>query len=122
MRFTQIILAYFILGAVMWGGGVITWDQAGVGQLFVDDPTSGELNENTSEDITQAGGPIQQAASSVEGSGLIAVWGIISRFLGFLFWPMVALRVTGAPPRVWVTAGALCVVFFGALVMLFRGA
>jgi len=121
MRWGHVIIAYVLIGAMMWGGGVIQWSDTGVAGLFVDSP-SGDVNEQTGEDLSDAGGPIQQAASTVEGTGLIAIWGLLVRFLGFLFWPIVTLQSVGSPPRVIVLIGVpLTTSFFVATVRLIRG-
>lgn len=122
MRFQAIILGYFVIGATMWGGGVISWDEAGVGQLFVDSPNEGvEVNQETASSLEQIGGPIMQAANSVGGGGLVAILSIILKFLGYLFWPIVTLRSVSAPIEiVLLLGGSTTVVFFGSVLRLVR--
>lgn len=122
MRFSNILLAYFVMGAVMWGGGVLAWDEAGVGQFFIEDPGQNtSINEQTSSQLGNLGGPIQAAAGSFAGGGLIAIWNILVQLIGYLFWPIVALLSVNAPPRVVVLIGGTPVVaFFGTLLRLVR--
>lgn len=125
MNFTRIILAYFLIGAFMWGGGALTWENAGLVTAFVDSGDQGdiEVNESTSGQLEQIGGPVQEASESVSGGGLIAIWNIIDRILGYLFWPITALQVNGAPPVIVVVVGGpFVVVFFGAVINLIAGA
>lgn len=123
MRFGEILLAYFMIGAVLWGGGVIQWEKAGVGVLIIDQPGDGDVdvNEETGETLEDAGGPIQQVGSQFEGTGLVAVWNIIVPFLGYLFWPITVLIAVNAPPRVIVVlGGGVTMGFLGAVIKLVR--
>lgn len=123
MRFGELLVAYFLVGAVLWGGGVISWQQSGVGVLVLEQPASGdvEVNQETGESLEQAGGPIQQVGSQFEGTGLVAVWNVIVPFLGYLFWPITVLLAVNAPPRVTATlGGGLSTAFLGAVIKLVR--
>lgn len=120
MQFNRIILAYFMIGAVMWGGGAIDYENAGVSEMFIEE-SGGEfvINEDTSGDLSESGGPIQTAAANVAG-GLIAVWNLISKALGYLFWPITVMQSANAPPRVVVLlGGAPTAAFWGSIIMLF---
>jgi hypothetical protein len=122
MRLTKLILAYFLIGAVMWGGGVVDWQDAGVGQLIIQDAGSNpEANQQTADQLSSLGGPIQLAASTVEGAGLIAVWNILVKIIAYFNWPIVTLLSVDAPPRVAVIFGGTPVVaFYGAFIRLVR--
>lgn len=117
MRFANVIVAYTVLGVVMWGTGFIGWGSAGIGQLFIDDPgPTTDINEATGDELEKAGGPIQQAAQSLGGGALLAVWNLISGVIGFLFWPIVTLDAVNAPPRaVALLGGPLTAAFFISL-------
>lgn len=112
MRFSHIVLAYAVMGMVMWGGGAIAWADSGVATLIVDDPATDSVNTETSDQLRELGGPIQEAAATVEGTGLLAAWNVIVKILGFLFWPIVTLQSIGAPARVWVLFGGTPTVAF----------
>jgi hypothetical protein len=122
MQFNRLLLAYFMIGAVMWGGGAIDYGSAGVSQMFVEqNATTGEyvINEETRVNLQNSGGPIQTAASGLAG-GLIAIWNLIVTALGFLFWPITTLQGVNAPPRVVVLlGGAPTVAFWGSIILLF---
>lgn len=124
MRFENVVVAYFVVGALMWGAGVIQWSQAGVGVLFIDQSPGGgdvDINSTTSEDLENAGGPIQQAANSISG-GLIAVWNLMVRLIGFLTWPITVLQSVNAPPRIVVLGGGTpTTAFFATLLRVIRG-
>ena len=113
VRFGEVVMAYFLIGSVLWAGGAIPWDDAGIGNVIVDvqadDVTT---QENTSQDLKQLGGPIQEASTTVSGGGLIAAWNIIVKLVGFLFWPVVVLDGIGAPKRIVVVLGGTMVMAF----------
>lgn len=122
MRFGNIVVAYFVIGAVMWGGGAIAWDQAGVGELFIENPAESEVNEETSEDLTRLGGPINDVAGSLGASGLVAVWNVLVKLIGYLFWPITVLLSVDAPAEVVVLGGGTPVVaFFTSVLRMVRG-
>jgi len=122
MNFRQIILLYFIVGATMWAGGAIDWNNAGVGQFIItanDDSVS--QNESAAEDLTEIGGPIEEAASNVDGLGLLAVWNLIVGLLGYLTWPITVLQSRSAPVEVVVLlGGTVQMTFFVAVIGLVR--
>lgn len=119
-RFGNILLVYFVIGAVMWGGGAIIWSETGLNTLIVEDPQTGEVNENTSSQLEDAGGPIREAAQAF-GGPVLAIWNIVVQFVGYLFWPIATLQSVGAPPRLVVLlGGAPSVAFLGAVVRLIR--
>lgn len=123
MRFGHVLLAYFVMGAVMWGGGALAWGDVPLGGFVIDDPSAGNIsiNENTSQGLEQVGGPIQQAARTVGGTGLLAVWNLLAAVIGMMFWPITALIVANAPPRVIVLfGGAPTIAFYGALFRVIR--
>lgn len=121
MRFSHIVLAYFVMATVLWGGGAIAWSETGVAPLIIDDPQTGEINEQTANQLEQTGGPIQEAAGAVSGTGLLAAWNLLVKFISSLFWPVVTLQGLGSPPRVWVTLGGIpTFAFFASLITLIR--
>lgn len=122
MRMAEILLAYFLMGAMLWGGGVIDWDQSGMAQVVVSPTDTGATaNESTGAEIRQMGGPIQQAAAAVGAGGLLAVWNFLALLLGMMFWPITALNSINAPPEVVVVVGGtFSMVFIGALLRAVR--
>jgi hypothetical protein len=122
MRFGAIIMAYFVIGAVLWGGGVIAWSQAGVAGTFIDDPENAETNEKTGQQLERLGGPIDQLADTVTGGGMLAVWNILLNLISFLFWPIMTLWRVGAPAEATVLlGGSLTTGFYVSLIRMVRG-
>lgn len=122
VRFNEILAAYFVIGALMWGGGAIAWSETGVGQLFIEDVAGDvDVNENTTSQLENANGPIQEAVGALGASPLLAVWNIIVGLIGYLTWPVTVLQSVNAPPRITVLAGGtMLVLFFGAVIRLIR--
>jgi hypothetical protein len=118
MRFGPVIMAYFMIGVVMWGGGVIGWTESGVGQEFVN-PQGDQVtpNNETAEQLERTGGVVDQAAQSLAGP-VILVWNLVTNFIKFLFWPVTTLQAVNAPPQLVVLSAALSVGFFVALIGL----
>lgn len=118
-------MAYFLMGAVLWAGGAIPWQDSGLGNVIVDvDDGDVQTQANTSQELKQLGGPIQEASTTVSGGGLIAAWNVIVKFVGYLFWPVVVLGGIGAPLRIQVVFGGVLVIAFivGLLRMVRQGA
>lgn len=121
MRFTNIVLAYAVMGMVMWGGGAIAWESSGVAGLLIDDPQTGEISTDMIDQLQSLDGPIKEAAATVGGTGLLAAWNIIIKVVSFWFWPIVTLQSQGAPPRVWVLVGGTpTAAFWATLIRLIR--
>jgi hypothetical protein len=117
VRFANVVIAYTVIGIVMWGTGFVGWGSAGIGQLFIDQPGfTTEINEETGAELEQAGGPIQEAAQTLGGGALLSVWNLISGLIGFLFWPIVTLDAVNAPARATaLLGGPLTAAFFISL-------
>lgn len=115
MRFGPIIIVYFILGVVMWGGGVVAWNDVGVAQEFIEKDNSGlNPNEQTAGQLERTGGIVGEATQSLAGPVLL-VWNLLTGFIAFLFWPVVTLQSVNAPPQLVVLSGVLCLAFFVAV-------
>lgn len=121
VQFSRIIVAYFIVGAVLWGGGLLPYSESGITTLFVSSPDNGtEINNGTAGQLEDAAGPIQEAAESIGGGAVLAVFNLLTAFIGFLFWPTTALIHMNAPPRAIVLGSALTVAFFGSVLRVIR--
>jgi hypothetical protein len=106
LRFTQIVLAYLLIGAVVWGGGAVAYGNAGPIQYFIAQEDGADLVvasepsgaiENTGQTITnvisQFGGPV------------VLLWNFVVQVTGWLNWPLFTLMRANAPPRIIVTLG-----------------
>jgi hypothetical protein len=123
VNFRNIILAYVVIGVVMYGGGAIAFSEIGATQVFVEEE-DGELgaNEETRTLLGQVDGAIQSALQTVGGSALIAVYQLITGVLGFFLWPITVLRGAGAPWDITMLFGVPPVAgFFGSFIAVLRG-
>jgi hypothetical protein len=122
VRFSNILAAYFVVGALLWAGGAIQWGQTGVAGLIVDTPEEGvEVNNETADQLQQRGGPIQEAAGALGASPILAVWNLLVGLIGYLFWPITVLQGVNAPPRIVVLLGGTpTVLFYGSFIRLIR--
>jgi len=105
MNFKSVILAYFIIGATMAGGGVVAMDDAGLTQWFID--TSGDqvgVEDQATNKLEGVGGAIKSVVDAF-GGPLILVWNTVVGFLGYMHWPVVVLAGHNAPPSVTVLLG-----------------
>ena len=122
MRFTHVIMAYFMIGVVLWGGGVLSWGGVGVAGVLIDNPDEEDLGEDSIEDIESTWGPVAQLADTVTGGGLVAAVEFISGLVSFLFWPITVLIGVGAPTEVWVfLGGGLPFAFYASIIRILRG-
>lgn len=115
MKLSQVLIAYFLVGALMWGGGVIDWADAGVADLIVTPGNNSvQTNSSTGGDVTGLDDPIRSSDSDV---GLLtALLGLIAKLAGYLFWPVTVLLSVEAPAEIVVIAGGgMSVAFLGAL-------
>lgn len=123
MRLSSVLMVYFLMGAVMYGGGMVGFGKAGVTELVISDVTGGQVhtNQNTSSRAEHLGGPIEQAVNTIAGGGLLAAWKFLSGVINFMFWPISALVYVDAPSRVVVlVGGAFSFAFLIGLVTVFR--
>lgn len=119
MNFKTIILAYFVIGAVMFGGGAIAMDEAGLTQWFID--TSGDqvaVEDQTTDKLEGVGGAIKSVVDAF-GGPLILVWNTVVGIIGFMNWPVVVLASNNAPPKFTILfGGGLTVAFYVSIIGL----
>jgi hypothetical protein len=126
MRFSHVAVVYFMMGILVLSSGVIPpQSQGGPGiglaGVFVD-TDGGNVTANEEEVVGGEGmldnlaGPIKNALDTVAGGSMLAVWGAISKLLGYYAWPIVVTNHIGAPDFVIMMAGLLVLSFtFGGL-------
>lgn len=119
MNFKKIILAYFVIGAVMFGGGVIAMDDTGLAQWFIDtdgDQVSVEERVSNNDDDTKSkfeelGNSIKSVVNAF-GGPLILVWNTVTGLIGYMHWPVVVLASNNAPPKITILVGGSFVAAF----------
>lgn len=123
-RLTDMMMTYFVTGALMWAAGYLEWTESDVGLAdFLLTVGSGNVtgDESVRTNLTDMGGPIGNIVNTL-GGGLLAVWNVIENLVDFVFWPITTLQATGAPPEVVVLMGGPpTLAFFGGFILLVRG-
>lgn len=121
MRFGQIILAYFVIGAVMFGGGAISFQDAGVTKFFVDDAgDTFETSDNASGTLDRLGNAITNLINAALGA-IQLIYNLVVGLLGYLNWPILVLSTNNAPPiAVLLLGGSFQVAFYVSVVRLVR--
>lgn len=102
---SNLVFAYFVIGAVMWGGGALTFEEAGVitSVVTMDNGNVG-VNESFSREINKQDSIIGGVVTAF-GAGLLIVWNMIFAVLKFIHWPLTTLIQAHAPPQVTVLLG-----------------
>jgi len=122
-RFSSIILAYFVVGAVMFGGGAISYEESGVASFFVEQD-GGQFGP--AQDAEEELGGIGTAISNLVGQfigGIQLVYNLVVGLLGFINWPIIVLSQNNAPPiATLLIGGSFTVAFYGSVIRLIRGA
>lgn len=114
VRFSSLVIAYFTMGAVMWGSGVLEpTANLGVVEIFFDISANGAV-ERTGEPQTllgNIGNNIGDVAGGLVGP-ILAVWTAIRQLIGVLFWPVVTMVSINAPTELVVLLGGVPTVAF----------
>ena len=112
MQFRKIVLAYFVIGAVMYGGGGINWDNAGLAKWFITNDDDGVgVQDQTTTKLQGVGGAIQSLVDAFGGPAIL-VWNLAVGLLAYLHWPVTVLATNNAPPRLTLLLGGGLVVGF----------
>jgi len=122
VRFGEVVLTYFVIGAVMWGAGLIDGGQLGVADIFFNISESGAVtaSEQPQGLLDALGNSIIDVAGGLVGP-VLAVWNVITELAAVLFWPVAVLRAAAAPPSVIVLLGGTpTVAFFMGIIRLVR--
>lgn len=112
MQLSDVVMVYFVIGAVMVGGGAVTLggeagSGAGIAGFFVQhNDTTGNLEPagNASSQISQTGGAISTVVSLAVGA-IVLVWELALGLFNFLHWPLFVLIQANAPPMAVLTIG-----------------
>lgn len=125
MQLSDVVLIYFVIGAVMVGAGTVSLgatggDGAGIVGFFVEQNDQGEVEAtgNATSQIDKTGGAISTIVSLAVGAALL-VWNLANGLFGFIHWPILALTQANAPPMaVILLGGSFTVAFYMAVIGL----
>ena len=119
MQIGNLLLAYFVIGTMMWGGGVLTFEEAGVinSVVTLDDGNVG-VNESFANEIDKQDSVISGVVNAFSG-GLTIVWNLIKIVFKFIHWPLTTLIQTHAPPQITILlGGGMTLSFYIAVIKL----
>lgn len=122
VRFSDIVIAYFVIGTIMYGGGAVEWQDAGVPGWFVEQGDDGEVQatQQTEENLDGIGGALKTLVDAVVGPILI-IWDIVSGLVGFIHWPILVLTQNNAPPILTILlGGGFTSAFYLSMIRLLR--
>jgi len=121
VRFTRVVLLYFTLGAVLFAGGGISFDQAGVAGFFIDQEDAGFVaSDQADQNLGGIGGALQELVGTLIG-GIQLVFNLSFGLFGFLNWPIVMLLSVNAPPMaVLLIGGPLSASFYLSIISLMK--
>jgi hypothetical protein len=121
IRASNIILIYVVLAVVMFGGGIITWDDTGPTQFFVDmGPDGVTPSDETQDNLQGVSGAITSLVGSFGGPAVL-VWNLFAGLVSFIHWPLFVSLEAGAPLRVVLLLGLIpTVMFYMAVIRLVR--
>jgi hypothetical protein len=121
LRASHIVLIYFVIGAVMFGGGAVSYDDSGVTQFFVTkDPDGVSPADEPEQKLDGVSGVITNLVGAFGGPAIL-VWNLFVGLLTYIHWPLVVLIENAAPPRVTVLlGGTFQVAFYMAAIRLVK--
>lgn len=105
VRFSQVAIAYFVIASVMWGSGLITWQESGFAGYIVDDPQDDpSFGPDAFGDLESTGGGIESVVGQATAP-IGTIWNLVSNITAFMAWPITVLTAVGAPASVVVLMG-----------------
>ena len=128
MRFSHVVVVYFMLGVIVVGANVVPFAHLGIATVFIN-VQGDDVAANTTSVGGSSGqdgmlddliGPVKNALNTITGGALLAVWGPISTLTGFYAWPVVTTSYIGAPPIVKMLSGVLVASFTFGVLRVFR--
>lgn len=119
MQMGNLVLAYFVIGAMMWGGGVLTFEEAGVITAVVTTDDGRVDPAQAFSDAIDRQDSIIGGVVSAFGGGLLIVWNLIKIIFDFIHWPIITLSENHAPPEITVLlGGGMTLSFYIAVAIL----
>lgn len=122
VRASNIVLTYFVIGAVMFGGGGVTFDDSGLTQFFVSQDAAGGVQPDDQPEnrLDGVSGVITNLVGAFGGPAIL-VWNLFVGLVAYVHWPLTVLIEHAAPPRVTLLlGGTLQVAFYMATIRLVR--
>lgn len=113
----NIVMTYFILGVVMWGSGLVRFEDTGVVGFFFEDGTAGGPGVQAFDQLQQTLGSVGAifGLADLFAGTIVAMVSFVTELITFMFWPFVVLQSSGVPTEVSLLLGGPPTVafFFG---------
>ena len=113
----NIVMTYFILGVVMWGSGLVGFENTGIVGFFFEDGTAGGPGVQAFEDLQHTLGSVGAifGLADLFSSTIVAMVTFVTELITFMFWPFLVLQSNGVPTQVSLLIGGPPTVafFFG---------
>ena len=119
-RFSDVTLFYFVSGVMMYGGGALDFQEAGIAtKLFTTEGGTFAPTGLIQSSLSDATGALDTLTQMTLG-GIQLIMNLVSLLFDFLHWPVIALNSTNAPPMaVLLIGGSLVLAFYISIVGLF---
>lgn len=120
MQLSDVVIVYFVIGAVMVGGGALALGDAGVVNFIIAEDDQGNIEpaDNAANQISQTGGAITTVVSLAVGA-IVLVWELALGLFNFLNWPITMLYQNNAPPMaIILLGGSFTLAFYMAVIGL----
>lgn len=111
IRASNIVIIYFVVGAVMFGGGAVTWDDSGLTKYFIDNEDGVEPADQAEGNLLGVDNALTNLVNTFSGAALL-VWNLFAGLVGYIHWPLFVFIDSGAPPRVTILLGGTPTVAF----------
>lgn len=122
VRLSSVLMVYFMIGAVCFGAGIVGYGNAGVTHVVIETVAGEQIetNQQTTQDVEDLGGPVEEALNTVGGGGLVSAWNFVSGLLNYLLWPVSVSVNVSAPVEVTVLVSSITFSFILGLIAMFR--
>lgn len=123
VRLGSVGITYFVVGALFYGSGLISWEEAGIATYFFSSPGTKAVDGGALGGLQSTGGAIESIGAAVTGP-ILAIWNLLTTIIGFLGWPVGALLNAGVPWEGAILLGGTFVValFFAIVNTVVRAA
>lgn len=110
----KVTFSYFVIGVVMYGSGLITYDQIGIVSFLFEGQTTGGEGIGVfkeSADVLRSVGSI--LGITAFASAILATVDFLTSLFTFLFWPFIVLQSSGVPFTIsLLLGGSVSFLFF----------
>jgi hypothetical protein len=126
MRLSHVAAAYFLMGVIVLGAGVVPPAEVGLAEQFIDvenggDAVSANDDSVSGEDglLSNLIGPVRNALDAFVPQ-LLAVWPFVSTVAGYYAWPITVANYVEAPTPIVGLCAVLTMSMTFGVIRVFR--